>query len=91
MIPGTKEGSITAVTGRREVRWEAALGVLPGGWTLQEATGEGPCLDAIYHQVTARVTDMATESRWPAFTVRGRGHGGGVDAVDPAVGRRDHP
>ena len=78
LIPGTAEGSITAVTGRRRVRSEAASGVLPRRVdALQEATGQGPCLDAIYDQVTVRVTDMATESRWPAFAARAAAAGAG--------------
>jgi len=37
---------------------------------LQDETGEGPCLDAIYDQATVLVADMATETRWPRFAAR---------------------
>ena len=34
---------------------------------LQNETGQGPCLDAMYDQHTVRVSDMACETRWPQF------------------------
>lgn len=78
LIPGTEEGSISVVTGRRRVRSEAASGVLPRRVdALQEATGQGPCLDAVYDQVTVRVTDMAAETRWPAFAAAAAASGAG--------------
>jgi GAF domain-containing protein len=37
---------------------------------LQQETGNGPCIDASRDQVTIRVDDVATETRWPAYTER---------------------
>jgi GAF domain-containing protein len=37
---------------------------------LQQETGTGPCIDASRDQVTIRVDDVATETRWPAYTER---------------------
>jgi GAF domain-containing protein len=37
---------------------------------LQQETGTGPCIDSSRHQVTIRVDDIATETRWPAYTER---------------------
>jgi GAF domain-containing protein len=34
---------------------------------LQQKTGVGPCIDAARGQVTIRVDEMATETRWPAY------------------------
>lgn len=53
---------------RRRLRSQAASGELPRVVdALQESTGQGPCLDAIYDRATVRVTDMATDNRWPKF------------------------
>jgi GAF domain-containing protein len=37
---------------------------------LQQATGTGPCIDASRDQVTIRIDDMTTETRWPKYTER---------------------
>ena len=69
LVPGCDEGSISVVLGRRKVTSEAASGELPHVVdALQEKYGQGPCLDAAYEHETVRVTDMATEKRWPRFT-----------------------
>jgi GAF domain-containing protein len=35
---------------------------------LQKETGTGPCIDSSRDQVTVRVDDMSTETRWPKYT-----------------------
>jgi transcriptional regulator with GAF, ATPase, and Fis domain len=71
LIPGTDEGSISVVTDRRHVTSQAPSSSLASDVdALQEETGEGPCLDAVYEQQTVRVPDMATEERWPRFAKR---------------------
>jgi hypothetical protein len=68
LVPGCDEGSISVVLGRRKVTSEAASSELPRVVdALQEKFG-GPCLDSAYDQQTVRVSDMATETRWPEFT-----------------------
>lgn len=68
LVPGVEAGSISVVTDRRHVSSHAASGDLPARVDeLQEAAGEGPCLDAAYEHRTVRVTDMSTEERWPKF------------------------
>jgi GAF domain-containing protein len=37
---------------------------------LQQESGTGPCIDASRDQVTIRVDDIATETRWPEYTRR---------------------
>lgn len=71
LIPGCDEGSVSVVLGRRKVTSEAASGDLPRIVDrIQEELREGPCIDAAYLQATVRVSDMATETRWPAFCPR---------------------
>src|SRR5215213_4217288 len=71
MVPGVDEGSISVVTGRRNIGSQAPTGDLPMQVdALQEETQQGPCLDAAYKQLTVRVADMASETRWPEFTRR---------------------
>lgn len=69
LIPGCDEGSVSVVLGRRKITSEAASGQLPEVVDrLQEDLHEGPCLDAAYLHTTVRVSDLATETRWPTFT-----------------------
>lgn len=71
LIPGVEEGSISVVTGRRQVSSLHSSGRLPEQVdAVQEEVGEGPCLDAAYDHVTVRVSDMAHEDRWPRFSAR---------------------
>jgi transcriptional regulator with GAF, ATPase, and Fis domain len=71
MVPGVDEGSISVVTGRRNIGSQAPTGDLPMQVdALQEETQQGPCLDAAYKQLTVRVADMAGETRWPEFARR---------------------
>lgn len=68
LIPGVDEGSISVVTDRRSVGSRFATSELPEVVdALQESTGQGPCLDAMYDQQTVRVPDMARDQRWPRF------------------------
>ena len=68
LIPGTEEGSLSVVIGRRHVHSQHPTGGMPARVdAVQTETGEGPCLDAVYEQQTVRVTDMAHEQRWPHF------------------------
>lgn len=71
VIPGVEEASISVVLGRRKVTSQAPSSELARTVdAIQDEVGEGPCLDAVYEQKTVRVTDMATEARWPRFARR---------------------
>jgi transcriptional regulator with GAF, ATPase, and Fis domain len=71
LIPGVDEASISVVTDKRAVSSRLPTGELPVRVdALQEETGQGPCLDAMYEQQTVRVADMAHEQRWPRFASR---------------------
>lgn len=79
LIPGVEEGSISMVLDRRHVVSQAPSGELPRVVdALQEETGQGPCLDAVYEQQTVRVSDMRTEQRWPLFATRAAAAGAGA-------------
>ena len=79
LVPGCDDASISVVLGRRKVRSEAASGDLARDVdALQERFHEGPCLDAAYEHATVRLSDMATESRWPKFTKAARERGVGA-------------
>src|SRR3954464_14833695 len=63
MVPGVDEGSVSVVTGRRNIGSPAPTGDLPAQVdALQEETQQGPCLDSAYEQLTVRVDDMASET-----------------------------
>ena len=70
-IPGAQHVSMSSVVERREVRTLAATDDLPRAVDqAQYETGQGPCLDTLYEQRTARIPEMAAEERWPAFAAR---------------------
>ena len=70
-VPGADEASITAVTGRREVRTVAASGELAvAADQAQYETGQGPCLSSLYEHQTERLSDMRDCPRWPDFAAR---------------------
>ena len=71
IIPGVDEGSISVVLARRDVSSQSPSSDLPRRVdAIQTELGEGPCLDAVYHEQTVRVPDMASEQRWPEFARR---------------------
>lgn len=68
LIPGAADASISVVSGRKRVESKIASGDLPRRVdALQSSTGQGPCLDAAYEDRVVRVSDLSTETRWPAF------------------------
>lgn len=68
LIPGAAEASISLVTARKKIVSKIASSELPRRVdALQSSTGQGPCLDAAYHDRIVRVPDLSTETRWPAF------------------------
>jgi GAF domain-containing protein len=70
-VPGAQYAGITAVQGRRKVSTPAATDQLVREIdAAQYQTGQGPCLDAAYTHRTVRLSDMASEDRWPQFTGR---------------------
>lgn len=71
LVPGADEGSISVISGRRQVQSEAASSEFARQVdALQQEAGQGPCLDAVYEQETVCVSDTSTDERWPKFCVR---------------------
>jgi GAF domain-containing protein len=60
--------------------------------TIQEQTGEGPCVDAFLHDAPVLAADLASDPRWPSAGPLAAGHGIGavlgvpVDLGDRPVG-----
>ena len=78
LIPGAQEGSISVVTGRKEVDSQAASSDLPRRVdAIQGELSEGPCMSAVFERATVRVPDMAHEERWPRFAARALEAGAG--------------
>ena len=78
IIPGTDEGSISVVLGRRRIMSEAPTSDFPRQIdALQEEIQQGPCLDAAYQHQTVRIPDMSAEQRWPLFAARAAELGAG--------------
>ncbi len=70
-VPGAQYAGLSVIEGRLTVRTRAGTaGLVHQVDQAQYDTGEGPCLDALYEQHTVRLSDMATETRWPRFTYR---------------------
>ena len=70
-VPGAEHVSLSSIVRRREVKTRAATDELPLKVDrAQMETGQGPCLDTLYEQRTARIPEMAVEERWPDFVAR---------------------
>ena len=71
IVPGTQEGSVSPVIGRRKVLAQAASGRLPLDVdALQEEVGQGPCMETAFEQHTVLAPDLAADLRWPRFSAR---------------------
>ncbi|WP_138733621.1 GAF and ANTAR domain-containing protein [Modestobacter excelsi] len=78
MVPGADEATITMVRARRHVYSAAATGDLARWFdVLQNETGDGPCLDAMWKQQTTRVDHLAIDPRWPVLGPRAAERGVG--------------
>ncbi|MGW4112975.1 GAF and ANTAR domain-containing protein [Actinosynnema sp. NPDC004786] len=70
-IPGARHAGIMTILGKREVRTVASTDDVPNEVDrIQYATGQGPCLTALYQQKVVSAPDLADESRWPLFAER---------------------
>jgi GAF domain-containing protein len=78
MVPGANEATITMVRKDRHCYSAAATSTLASDFdVLQDETGEGPCLDAIWNQETIRVDDLGSDPRWPVLGPRAAERGVG--------------
>jgi len=70
-VPGAQQAAVSVIEGRREVRTGAGTADLVYQVDqVQYETGQGPCLSALFEQRTVRLSDVASEVRWPRFTAR---------------------
>lgn len=70
-VPGAQYAAMSVVEHRRAVYTRAGTADLVFAVDqVQYDTGEGPCLSAVYEQVTVHLPDMTAEHRWPRFTRR---------------------
>ncbi|MCA0144136.1 GAF and ANTAR domain-containing protein [Blastococcus sp. LR1] len=68
VVPHVDECGISYVIGRRKVEPRASTSALPREVdALQERTGQGPCMDAVWDDEVVRADDVRTDSRWPEF------------------------
>ncbi len=68
-VPGAEYAGITLVDRRRPIRTVAPTAeVVRVIDEIQYRTGQGPGIDAIAERQVFRTGDLATETRWPAFT-----------------------
>src|SRR3954454_19062832 len=78
MVLGADEATITMVRKDRHCYSAAATSTLASDFdVLQDETGEGPCLDAIWQQETVRVNDLSSDPRWPVLGPRAAKRGVG--------------
>lgn len=76
MVPGADEATITMVRKDRHCYSAAATAAWASDFdVLQDETGQGPCLDAIWQQETVRVDDLASDPRWPVLGPRAADRG----------------
>jgi GAF domain-containing protein len=68
-VPGAQFAGISEVQGRLEINTPALTDELVRASDAAQYE-TGPCLDAIYVEQTVRVSDMASEDRWPEFAKR---------------------
>ena len=77
-VPHAEDCGITYVIGRDKVQPRAWTGDVPKNVdTLQERLGEGPCMDAVWHQQVVRVDDVGADERWPRFAQEAKNLGVG--------------
>lgn len=70
-VPGAQYAGLSEVKGHREINTPAWTDELVrAADAAQYETGQGPCLNAIAKQQTIRVSDMASDDRWPEFAKR---------------------
>jgi PAS domain-containing protein len=70
-VPGCEEVGVTVVRSHGRIDTPACTGELSAVCDqLQYELNEGPCLGAVGDSRPIRVTDMATETRWPQFAPR---------------------
>ena len=69
-LDGVEHAGVTVFRGGRPTTPAASDDLPRDVDAIQYETGQGPCLDAFRDEHTFRTGDLATETRWPAFSSR---------------------
>lgn len=69
-VPGADAAGVTIVRDKAVETPAATDDVVLACDAAQYATGDGPCLRAMWHDRTVRVDEMRTDGRWPRFAAR---------------------
>ena len=67
-IPGTAGAGVTLVDDRGKRSMAASSSLVEQADALQYQVDAGPCLTSIHDEVSVRVDDLSTETRWPDWT-----------------------
>lgn len=71
LIDGCDSAGISLSTTEGRIRTSACTGEVPvAADRLQQELGEGPCVDAAWHEEVVSASDLATDARWPAWAPR---------------------
>ncbi|MEP6851611.1 MAG: GAF and ANTAR domain-containing protein [bacterium] len=70
VVQGAEHAGITILRGRRFSTPAASDDMPELVDQIQYETRQGPCVDAIQHEDMVLAADLATDTRWPAFTAR---------------------
>ena len=70
-VDGCDGAGISMVRRKKHIDTPAATSqMVRDGDRLQYETGEGPCLDAIWHEQTVHSSDLREDGRWPTWGPR---------------------
>jgi GAF domain-containing protein len=68
MIPPSESAGVSLATRRGQIRSSAATDDLPTrSDELQQSTGQGPCMDAVWEQEVVELSDLRVDRRWPEW------------------------
>ena len=71
MVPGAEYAGISIGRKRRTVSSAASTNDRPRQFdAIQDETGQGPCVDALYEEQTVRSDDVTNDERWPDLAAR---------------------
>ncbi|ROR91893.1 GAF and ANTAR domain-containing protein [Nocardioides aurantiacus] len=71
LIEGCDSAGISLATTAGRIRTSACTGEVPvAADRLQQELGEGPCVDAAWHEEVVSATDLGFDTRWPLWAPR---------------------
>jgi GAF domain-containing protein len=88
-IPGVDEASITMIENDRPTTVAFSGQLALDLDERQYEVGSGPCLDGAAAGTASEIADFATETRWPVYVAKARGHGVGSSLTVPMPLQRE--